>query len=116
MAFTGVAVVQQISDQKVRITGLSLAGAAVGTIGLFGDVGADVQLPDAFNPEPYQAFGALVGLDDSLEVSFWRAAAAGGGASTIFVTKGGVPFRITMTNADAQNATSEVEIYVAFHD
>lgn len=116
MAFTGAAVVQQISDQKVRITGLSLAGAAVGIIGLFGDVGADVQLPDGFNPKNYQAFGALVDLADSLEVSYWRAAAAGGGAGTIYVTKGGAPFRITMTNADAQNATSEVEIFVAFHE
>ena len=116
MAFTGVAVVQQISDQKVRITGLLLEFGAVGTIGLFGDAGAGVQLPDGFNPTNYQAFGALVDLADSLEVSFWSVE-DGNGVDDIVVTKGGAPFRITMTNASLDEANdSEMEIYVAFHD
>ena len=53
MPFTGAAVFQKVSDGLVRVTGLSLAASAAGTISLFGE-GGDVELPDSFNISPYQ--------------------------------------------------------------
>jgi hypothetical protein len=115
MAFTGSAVVQQISDQQVRITGIQLLAAASGTIGLFGDSGADVQLPDGFNPEDYSAFGQLVGLSASLVVQY-NFEAPGPGQDPLGITKGGSPFRITVVNPNAQLPTAGLEFYVSFHD
>ena len=111
MAFTGVAVVEKIADDLVRITGISLGISAVGTIGLFGDGAANVQLPDAFDPKAY----ADVSLSDSVQVS---AVQDGGGAplATMMLTiaKAEAPFQITVTNRIA-TATGTLEIYVRFH-
>lgn len=116
MAFTGVAVVQSISDTKVRITGLSLAGGAAGTIGLDGNVAAGVQLPNSFRPGPYRYNGAVVDLSEAIEVSIWRAGAAGAGLEDVVIAKADDPFLVTLTNADAQNASSDMEIYLTFHE
>lgn len=117
MAFTGSATVKQVTQNMVRITGLSLAAAAAGTIGLHGDSGAGVQLPDSFNPKPYDAFGGTVSLADSLEVDLWQAG-AGAVAIPVIVAKGGSPFRITLTNATSGPgaASPALEIYIHFHE
>ncbi len=115
MAFTGTAVVTQITDRKVRITGLSLAGDATGTIGLNGDSGAGVQLPDSFNPKPTTYNGNPVSLADAIEVT-QQPVTDVTTPVPISVTKGGTPFRITMHNDTAATAGPEIEIYVEYLD
>jgi hypothetical protein len=112
MAFTGAAVQVVVADDLVRITGLSLAASADGTIGLNGDATADVELPDNFNPTAYTG----VTLSDAIQVSVVcvdAPTAALGGLPVI--TKAEAPFQITMTNPDGANASSEFEIWVRFH-
>lgn len=110
MAFTGVAVVTQITDGLCRITGLSLAPAAVGTIGLFGS-GAGVELPDGFNPKPYDG----IDLAESVQFSAVPAAANPAGvAPALQVGKTASPFLITLTNNGAA-ATAALEMWVRFH-
>ncbi len=70
MAFTGSAVVTQISEKECVIRGLSLAGAAAGTISLFdGTVAGGVVLPEAFNPKQYTFNSVDVSLVDAIEVT-----------------------------------------------
>lgn len=111
MAFTGVAVVELIAGNLVRITGLTLGISAVGTIGLFGDGGADENLPDNFNPVPYQD----VSLVDAIQVKVEQ---DGGGAPLatmqLTIAKASGPFRITITNLIA-TTTGSLEIYVRYH-
>jgi hypothetical protein len=112
MAFTGAAVQVVVADDLVRITGLSLAAGAAGTIGLNGDATADVELPDDFNPTPY---GAIT-LSDAIQcyaVPIDAQSAAGG--SSPLITKAEGPFQITITNQDGATASSEFEIWVRFH-
>jgi hypothetical protein len=113
MAFTGIAVVQQITDRKVRITGLSLAGDAAGTIGLFGDATAGVQLPNAFNPKVYDYQGEDISLAAALQVSYVPVTDVSA-AVPISITKGGAPFQISMhnDNAGGGQVSAELEIYV----
>lgn len=119
MAFTGSAVVQQVSDGVVRITGLSLASAASGTIGLFGNSGSPgVRLPDAFNPAPYVAEGVAVPLAASLDVTVAPAAVGVATAIPFAVVKSGTTaadFLATITNTHGSLATPNLEIYVRFH-
>lgn len=116
MAFTGVAVVKQISDSKVRITGLSLAAAGdTGTIGLFGDSGAGVQLPDAFNPKVYDFNNSDVALADSIQCWCVPTTDVSNFAIPIRITKGGTPFRITLENDSAATGSATLEIWVYFH-
>lgn len=110
MAFTGTATQALVSDRMVRITGLSLANTAAGTISLFGG-GGNVELPDAFNPEPYRD----IDLAESLEVSFVAAATLSAAPLRVSVTKTASPLLITLTNDDGTNATPALEIFVKFH-
>ncbi len=119
MAFTGTAVVQQISDNLVRITGLSLAAGASGTIGLFGNSGTPgVRLPNSFNPAPYVAENAQVPLAASLDVSVAPAAVGVATAIPYAVVKAGTgeaDFVATVTNTHGSLASPNLEIYVRFH-
>ncbi len=116
MAFTGAATVKQVSDNLVRITGLSLAAAGdAGTIGLFGDATAGVQLPDGFNPSVYEHNGADVSLADSLQVWCVPVTDVSNFGIPIRITKGGAPFQITLTNDSAATGSAELEIYVRYH-
>ena len=121
MPFVGVPVVQQISDKRVRISGAgaALAASAVGTIGLFGDGGANVQLPDSFDPQQYVYGTTTLTPSDVIKCDAIPVTAVAGVGRLPFIVKTGAtfgaPFRITMTNPDAVNATSEMEIYVDFH-
>lgn len=121
MAFTGTAVVTQISDRMVRITGLSLASAAAGTIGLTGATGSapGVTLPAAFKTEHYTYLGGAVTFQDCLDVEIKCAATGVATAIPLAVVKSGTSladFRMTITNTHGSLATSVLEMYVRFHD
>ncbi len=119
MAFTGTAVIQQISDSVVRITGLSLANAASGTISLAAGAG-DVKMPASYDPRPYShsqtsGTGALLTVDlaEAIEVGI-SADTAVTVAPAIQVEKAASPFLITLTNGGAA-ASGGLEIYVRFN-
>lgn len=120
MAFTGTAVVKQISDRIVRITGLSLATGAAGTIGLFGATGSapGVRLPETFKPLHYEYAGSDVPFQDSIEATAAPGATGTATAIPVAVVKTGTTdadFRITFTNTHATTTTPNLEIYVKFH-
>lgn len=110
MPFTGNATFANVSRRLVRITGLSLAAGASGTIGLDGDVTADEQLPDQFNPTPY----ADIDLAEAIEVSMVPVTDVANGM-LVRVTKALAPFQITLQNDDGMNASPELEIWVRYH-
>lgn len=116
MAFTGSAVFEQVSDQIVRITGLSLAGAAVGTISLKSGSG-NVKLPGAFKPEPYEYDGHNVSFSAALEVSTRPAGSVVTSVPVEIVKTGTGPddWTATLTNTTVATATPALEIYVQFH-
>lgn len=110
MPFTGSATVKSKGKYKARITGLSLAVGAVGTIGLPGDAGADVQLPAGFPTEvDAHATEDALTMSDVVRANAVAAAANANGLK-IRITKGGTPFRISIQNDDATNATPALEI------
>jgi hypothetical protein len=116
MAFGGAAAVQQLTDRKVRIGGtLTLAADASGTIGLFGDATADVQLPDAFQPRATQYLGQDVTLAEALnvQVNIQTDVTA---PAPLSITKGGDPFQITIHNdlAGGGATSGTLEIIVTF--
>ena len=117
MAFTGVAVVKMISDRKARITGLSLAAAATGTISLLGGTGA-VKLPASAQWNRYNnAEGQQVELDEAVQVTVVKAEAGLATTEAVAIVKTGdgpVDFLITLSNPDAA-ASGAMEIYVEFH-
>ena len=78
------------------------------------DAGAGVQLPDGFNPKAYRGFGQVVDLPESLEVSLHGDDSSG--VLEAVVTKGGAPFRITITNPSGEVGIPGFEIYVTFHE
>ncbi len=112
MAFTGVAVITKVADNLCRITGLSLAGAASGTIGLAEGAG-DVDLPASFKPRRYGA----VTLIQSIEVSYVPVTAVTTLVPISVVKSGATPaaFLITLANTTAATASAELEIWVRFH-
>ena len=119
MAFTGSATVKQVSDRKVRITGLSLASAASGTIGLAQSTGSPgVALPASFKPQHYTYEGVNVPFADAIEVSLVNAATGVATAIPVSVVKTGtttLDFLATLTNTHGSLATPNLEIWVEFH-
>ena len=118
MAFTGSATVKKVTDTLCRITGLSLAQGASGTIQLHGgNSGASVKLPAAFQPAPYTDEDQnLVSLQDAVSVLVTRV-----GAETVLtpieIVKTGTTsadFTITVTNNSAGSASTNLEFYVRF--
>jgi hypothetical protein len=113
MAFTGVAVVTKITDGLVRITGLSLAFGAAGTISLFEGAGT-VKLPDACNWGP----DGDVDLVEAIQVYMNPVTDVSNFAIPIRVVKTGtVPttWLATLTNDAAATDSAGLEIYVRFH-
>src|SRR6185295_11596627 len=102
MAFTGSATIIPISDRIVRITGLSLAAGASGTIGLFTASGTPgVKTPQSFQPAVYEYNTTSVGLQSSIQVTTQPAAIGVATAVPITVVKSGttnVDFLATLTN------------------
>lgn len=115
MAFTGTATVKLVSERKVRITGLSLASGASGTISLSGGTG-DVKCPAEFKPSPY-VVAAAVALQDSVQVTLGLVTAVAT-AIPVEVVKTGTTaadFLITLTNNHGSLASPDQEIYLEFH-
>lgn len=120
MAFTGTPTVKQVSDNCVRITGVSLAAGASGTIALHGETGStpDVTLPASFKPIHYVVDEAIVSFQDALAVEVQCAATGVATAIPFAVVKSGTTvadFRATITNTHASLATPNLEIYVRYH-
>lgn len=119
MAFTGTATVKKVSDKMYRITGLSLAGDASGTIG-FSDktVAPEVEI-EAPTWQPYKiAGGVSVSLADAIKVSM-NVVTDVTSAVPISVVKTGTThadFVMTFHNDSAATVSAELEIYVQFHD
>ncbi len=121
MAFTGSAVVKQVSDRIVRITGLSLAAGASGTIGLSGATGSapGVTLPESFQTKHYTYLGSNVPFADAIEVTALPAAVGVATAIPTAVVKTGTTaadFRATVTNTHGSLATPNLEIMLKFHE
>lgn len=120
MAFTGTATVKQISDSIVRITGLSLAASAAGTIGLTGKTSPpEVTLPASFKTQHYTYDGVNVPFADAIDVTVKLAATNVATATPIAVVKTGTSladFLITLTNVNGSTASGAFEIYVKFHE
>ncbi len=114
MAFTGTPTVTSLGKNTVRITGISLAAAASGTIGLTGG-GAGVSLPANF-PSAVDAALSAAGLTmaDGVDVRYNRSSSGGTQASHLTVAKQATPFLITLTNPDGANASGSLEIYVQY--
>lgn len=101
MAWTGAGVNAAMGSTLVRISGLSLAAGATGTIGMNGDAGADHTLPAGF------------ALSATLTFSHVQPLAAGAYLNPLIVTPAtGAPLRITVTNQDGANATGNLDILV----
>lgn len=122
MAFTGTAVVTQVSDSICRITGLSLAAGAAGVIGLSDASGSPtpgVLLPAAFQPKHYAYAGDDVPLVSSIEVTTKPDGTTVATAIPVAVVKSGTStagFRATLTNTHATLATPDLEIMIKFHE
>lgn len=118
MAFTGVATVKLVADGIVRITGVSLAGGAAGTISFSAGTG-QVTCPANCEVGAYVASDkGSVPLSDSVDVSVKSAdAAAPSGINVSVVKTGATPalFLATLTNQNAASSTGSLEIYVKFH-
>ncbi len=118
MAFTGTPAVTYVSDNKVRITGLSLAAAATGTIGLAANVAAEVPLNPTAEWDRYvNARGETIELDDSIKVTVIKAEAGLSTTEAVAVVKTGngpTDFLATLSNPDAA-ASGALEIWVEFH-
>ncbi len=115
MAFTGTATIKQIADNKVRITGLSLANGAAGTIGLHGATGTTpgVTLPASFDTLHYDYAGSLVPFQDAINVQVTITAGNGG---LPVVTKSGTTvadFRLTFT--DSGSAHPGLDLLITYH-
>lgn len=119
MAFTGTATVLLVSDSLVRITGLSLAGAASGTIGLDEKTTpAEVSLPAAFKPRTYvDGIAVAVTLQDSIQVMANVVTSVTTLVPVKIVKTGTTPldFVITLTNTTVGTTSAELELYIRFH-
>jgi hypothetical protein len=113
MAFTGSATIKKVAENLYRITGLSLAADAAGTIGLAGGSG-DVELPETDDWQPY----GDVTLIDAIQCYVIPAGDQPATAVPVRVTKAGATndtFLITLTSDDGAAASGALEIYVRFH-
>jgi hypothetical protein len=121
MAFTGSAVITQVSDRKVVIHGVSLAALAVGTINLW-DIAADVpaghvNLPQGFNPQPYGRPDGDVFLPQSIQITVVPVSAVAT-AIPIEITKTGnssPDFIASLTNNHGSINSPALEIWIEWH-
>lgn len=114
MAFTGVAVLKKVSNNLFRLTGVSLAGAAAGTIGADGS-GADVELPPLPDWDNYTIDGQVVGPQDFVKVTVEAADDDVATAIPISVIKTGASmpnFLATLHNDTAATLSPDLEVYI----
>lgn len=96
MAFTGTATKTYLGKNIVRITGLSLAAGASGTIGNYGS-GAEVTLQSSYPTITTSTKVEVVKITLAFVVS---------------IAKGGTPVIATFTNTDGGSATGDLEIWI----
>ncbi len=112
MAFTGTPVVTKITDGLFRITGVSLAASAAGTIGFApGSSEAEITAPE-WAPQ------GDVTLQDAVSLLINPVGAGASTAVPCRVVKTGTTqanFVATITNNDGAAATANLEIYVRFN-
>lgn len=116
MAFTGTAVVKMVSDNLFRITGLSLAAGASGTIGFRTGGSGEVDVPTDWD-RYVNGKGQQVELDESVQISVIKAEAGLGTTEAVACVKTGdgpSDFLATLSNPDAA-ASGALEIYCRFH-
>lgn len=117
MAFTGAPVVKKITDNLFRITGVSLAAGAAGTVGLAGSAGGgnpEAVLTGA-NWDDYKGqLEAVIDLQESMQVAISPITDVSNFAIPIRVVKTAAGL-ITLTNDEAAVASPELEIYVRYH-
>lgn len=121
MSFTGEAVVTLVTQNLVRITGLSLIAGANGTIG-FSDrtanPAAGVSLPPLPDWQQYELDGEIVRPQDFVKVDvIFTDLQSGDAAIPVSVAKTGTThadFLITITNENTAEGTAsgDLEIYV----
>ena len=113
MAFTGTPTVQKVTDKCWRITGVSLAGAAAGTIGFSDKTSAAEASIVAPDWQPYTDDG-VVSLIDMVQVLV-NVTTDVTTPVPISVAKTGtthLTFVITLNNDTAATASGSLEIYV----
>lgn len=118
MAFTGTPAVVKVSDKLFRITGVTLAGDASGTIG-FDDklVAAEIGLSAPEWKAYKNGEQASVTLQDAVEVRVGFSTDVTSAVPVSYV-KTGVDhdnFLITLHNDSAATVSPSLEIYVQFH-
>ena len=114
MAFTGTATIEKVSDRMVRVTGLSLAGAAAGVIGLAGS-GAEIELPadptDGWKPygnvSLIAAISTLINIVEDVTTPVPISIVKTGSTNDTFA--------MTFHNDTAATASGGLEIYIEFH-
>lgn len=113
MAFTGSATIKQITANLVRITGLSLASGATGTISLADGAGA-VKTPASFQPKTTTYNGAAVAIADEVSAQYHPDSAVTTSIPVECVKTGTTKadFLMTFTNSHASLASPNLEIYV----
>lgn len=118
MAFTGTPVVTKISDKLFRVTGVTLAGDASGTIGFSDKTSAAEVSLNAPEWHPYRnSENAYVSLIQAVQcdVGFVTDVTA---AVPISVVKTGtthLDFVITVHNDTAATVSASLEMYIQFH-
>lgn len=116
MAFTGTPVVHLVSEGMVRVTGVSLASGASGTISLSGGTG-EVKLPAQFAPKTYAIEGSTVALADQVDCTNKPATAVTTSIPITTAKTGTTPadFLITLTNAHGSLTSPGLELYIRDH-
>jgi hypothetical protein len=109
MAWGGVAQIEAVADDLVRIVGLTLGEAASGTISLFGG-GGEVELPERFSVNAVGYDG--VDLTSAIEV-VWNQYDVAATMPPLWHIKTSSPFLITFTNGGGDLATPE--LYIRYH-
>lgn len=99
MAFTGTPTITSLGANIAKITTVTLASGASGTIGANGDTGADIQLPST-QPAITTSFIVVANQE------------AAGAVSPLAVVTGGSPVRTTIINTDGANATGSLCIFL----
>ncbi len=117
MSFTGTPVIEQITPNLVRITGIDLASEVAGTIGFEEATGTppDIFLPGFFEAPSITFQNNPVPLQASIRVSIEPVSALGLTNLPPSIAKTGTTkedFRITVTNTRVGLGTQTLEIYV----
>ncbi len=112
MAWTGSAVVKKVSDRVVRVTGISLAADATGTIAI-GNATGDIDISGL--PE-WEAYGDVTLIQAvTVKINIVTDVTAGVPISVVKTGTTQTDFLITFHNDTAADDSAELEIYIEFH-